>query len=115
MLTPPPPPADPSARVAVRVIFQEVSYELQRRIALHQNLFQKVWGANGYTPQEFFDECGAQGEKFLAIAGANVAHIAALAVIDGKTLNDFLDPSEYMPPVAYTANPDGTITIKPAQ
>ena len=110
MLTPPPPPADPSARVAVRNIFQEVSYELQRRIALHQNLFQKGWGANGYTPQEFFDECGAQGEKFLAIAGANVAHIAALAVIDGKTLNDLIDPSEYIPPVAYTVS-GGVVTL----
>jgi hypothetical protein len=99
----------------VRTIFQEVSYELQRRIALHQNLFQKVWHSTDYTPQQFFDECGAQGAKFLAIAGANVEHIASLAVIDGKTLNDFLDPSEYMPPVKYTPHPDGTITLQPAQ
>jgi hypothetical protein len=49
----------------------------------------------------------------MQIAGENVEHIAALAAIDGKTLNDFLDPSEYAPPVAYTANPDGTITINP--
>lgn len=113
MLTPPAPPADPAARVAVRIIFQEVSYELQRRIALHQNLFQKVWHSNEYTPQEFFDECGAQGAKFLAIAGANVEHIAALAVIDGKTINDLIDPSEYVPPQSYTINPDGSVTLNP--
>ena len=112
MLTHPPQPADPAARAAVRTIFQEVSYELQRRIALHQNLFQKVWGqSNEYTPQEFFDECGPQGEKFLAIAGANVEHIASLAVIDGKTLNDLIDPSEYVPPVSYSINQDGSVTL----
>ena len=111
MLTPPPPPADPAAQVAARTIFQEVSYELQRRIALHQNLFQKVWHSTDYTPQQFFDECGAQGAKFLAIAGANVEHIASLAVIDGKTLNDLIDPSEYTPPVSYSINQDGTITL----
>ncbi len=111
MLTPPPPPADPAAQVAARTIFQEVSYELQRRIALHQNLFQKVWHSTDYTPQQFFDECGAQGAKFLAIAGANVEHIASLAVIDGKTLNDLIDPSEYVPPVSYSINQDGSVTL----
>jgi len=111
MLTHPPKPADPAARAAVRTIFQEVSYELQRRIALHQNLFQKVWHSTDYTPQEFFDECGAQGAKFLAIAGANVEHIAALAVIDGKTINDLMDPAEYVPPVSYSINQDGSVTL----
>lgn len=111
MLNPPPYPADPPARSAVRVIFSEIANELQRRIALHQNAFQKVWGeGNGYTAQEFFDECGDQGEKFLQIAGANVTHIAALAVIDGKTLNDLIDPSEYIPPVAYTVD-GGVVTL----
>ena len=111
MLTHPPQPADPAARAAVRTIFQEVSYELQRRIALHQNLFQKVWHSTDYTPQQFFDECGPQGAKFLAIAGANVEHIAALAVIDGKTLNDLMDPAEYVPPVSYIINQDGSVTL----
>ena len=111
MLTPPPHPHDPPARASVRLIFSRCAEELQRRIALHQNLFQKVWGQfNEYTPQQFFDECGPQGEKFLAIAGANVAHIAALAVIDGKTLNDLIDPSEYIPPVAYTVS-GGVVTL----
>lgn len=110
MLTPPPYPPDPAARVACRTIFAEIANELQRRIALHQNAFQKVWGATEYTAQEFFDECGDQGEKFLQIAGANVSHIAALAVIDGKTLNDLIDPSEYIPPVAYTVD-GGVVTL----
>jgi hypothetical protein len=110
MLTPPPHPHDPAARVACRIIFAEIANELQRRIALHQNAFQKVWGSTEYTAQEFFDECGNQGEKFLAIAGANVSHIAALAVINGKTLNDLIDPSEYIPPVAYTVS-GGVVTL----
>jgi hypothetical protein len=80
---------------------------------MHQRIFPLVWLSNDYTPAEFFTEAGTQGVKFMQIAGENVEHIAALAAIDGKTLNDFLDPSEYMPPVAYTANPDGTITLNP--
>jgi hypothetical protein len=82
---------------------------------MHQRIFPLVWSSNDYTPVEFFAEAGTQAVKFMQIAGENVEHIAALAAIDGKTLNDFLDPSEYMPPVAYTVHEDGTITLHPAQ
>jgi hypothetical protein len=111
MLIPPPAPDDPPARAAVRRIFSETAEELQRRIAMHQRIFPLVWSSNDYTPAEFFEEAGTQAVKFMQIAGENVEHIAALAAIDGKTLNDFLDPSEYTPPVPYTPHPDGTITI----
>lgn len=81
---------------------------------MHQRIFPLVWSSNEYTPEEFFAEAGTQAVKFMQIAGENVEHIAALAAIDGKELNDFLSPSEYVPPLPYTANPDGTITLTPA-
>jgi hypothetical protein len=80
---------------------------------MHQRIFPLVWTSDDYTPTEFFAEAGTQAVKFMRIAGENVEHIAALAAIDGKTLHDFLDPSEYTPPRAYTVHSDGTITINP--
>ena len=111
MLTPPPVPTDPPARAAVRRIFSETAEELQRRIAMHQRIFPLVWSSNEYTPDEFFAEAGTQAVKFMQIAGENVEHIQALAAIDGKALNDFLSPSEYVPPLPYTVNQDGSITL----
>lgn len=110
MITPPP-LIDPPARAAVRVAFASIIDELEHRIDIHRRLFRLVWNCPDYTPQEFFNECGAQGAKFLEIAGANLNHIAALALLDGKTLNDMLDPSEYTPPAPYTVHHDGTITL----
>lgn len=115
MLTPPPAPTDPPARAAVRRIFSETADELQRRIAMHQRIFPLVWSSNEYTPEEWFAEAGTQAVKFMQIAGENVDHIASLAAIDGKTINDFLATSEYVPPRQYTANPDGTIILQPTQ
>jgi len=115
MLTPLSAHTEHPARTSVRRIFSETAEELQRRIAMHQRIFPLVWSSGDYTPEEWFTEAGTQAVKFMQIAGENVDHIASLAAIDGKTLNDFLSPSEYVPPRQYTANPDGTITLQPAQ
>lgn len=109
MITPPP-PIDPPARAAVRVAFTSIIDEMDHRIDIHRRLYHLVWNCPDYTPQEFFDECGDQGAKFLEIAGANLDHIAILAAIDDKTLNDLIDPSEYIPPVAYTVS-GGVVTL----
>lgn len=97
--------------IAVREIFREVAEETQRRIGMHQRIFPKVWNSPDYTPAEFFAAAGNQAVKFMQIAGANKDNIEALAIIDGQTLNDYLAPEEYTPPVAYTPHADGTITI----
>jgi hypothetical protein len=80
---------------------------------MHQSLFPQIWFSDEYSPAEFFAEAAEQGVKFMQIAGENVGHAERLAIIDGKTLDDFLDPSEYTPPLSYTVHQNGTVTINP--
>lgn len=47
----------------------------------------------------------------MQIAGTNVAHIATVAAMIGKTLHDYLHPDDYVPPRPYTINEDGTVTL----
>ena len=112
-LEPPAELTEPAARTAVRELFQSVHDELIRRAAIHKGGFRKVWRSGTHTAAAFFAEAGPQGVLFMQVAGTNVAHIAAVATMIGKTLHDYLQPEDYVPPIAYTAHADGTITINP--
>jgi hypothetical protein len=114
-LTPPAqPPPEPPARVAVRKLFLTPDEELHRRAAIHREGFALVWRSGTHTAAAFFSEAGTQGVLFMQVAGTNVAHIASVAVMIGKTLHDYLQPEDYVPPLAYSAHADGTITINPS-
>lgn len=113
IIDPPPPPQESKAEIAVRETFREMAEENQRRIAMHQRTFRRAWLSLEYTPAEFFEAAGNQGVRFMQIGGASKNHLAALAAIEGKTLDDYISSEEYDPPVPYTPNPDGTITINP--
>jgi hypothetical protein len=54
---------------------------------------------------------GSSAGLFFSLASENVGHIARAAEIVGKTLGDFLQPSEYVPPVAIEYHQNGTVTI----
>lgn len=110
-LTAPPEPTEPTARTAVRKLFLTPHEELQRRAAIHRDGFTAVWRSGTHTAAEFFAEAGTQGALFMQIAGTNVTHIATVAQMIGKTLHDYLQPEDYVPPHAYTAHADGTITL----
>lgn len=73
--------------------------------------FSKVWFNEHHTPQEIFTEFGTSGGSFFLAAQAAVQFIATFAQINGQTLEDYLAESDYTPPLAYTINNDGTVTI----
>ena len=111
-LTPPAqPPPEPPARTAVRKLFLTPDEELQRRAAIHREGFALVWRSGTHSAAEYFEEAGTDGGLFMQIAGTNVAHIATVAAMIGKTLHDYLQPADYVPPQAYTIHEDGTVTI----
>jgi hypothetical protein len=110
-LIPPPPPTEPIARAAVRSLFDGIHQELVRRAAAHKSGFALVWRSGTHSAAEFFAEAGTEAGLFMQVAGANVAHIAAVAVMIGKTLHDYILPVDYTPPVPYTIHEDGTVTI----
>ncbi len=110
-LIPPPPPTEPVARTAVRSLFESVHQELVRRSNIHKAGFALVWRSGTHSAAQFFEEAGPDGGLFMQIAGTNVAHIATVAAMIGKTLHDYLHPDDYVPPRPYTINEDGTVTL----
>lgn len=92
-------------------LLRDINNEAIRRAGLHRDSFNAFWHSTEAAPQQICQQMGPQAALFFAIAGANVQHIAVVAAIAGKTLDDFLQPSEYVPPKTVTINPDGTATI----
>lgn len=96
--------------IAVNLL-RDINNEAIRRAGLHRDSFNAFWHSTEATPQQVCQQMGPKAALFFAIASANVQHIAAVAAIAGKTLDDFLQPSEYVPPQTVTINQDGTATI----
>lgn len=88
-----------------------INEETTRRVGLHRDNFRAFWYSQEATPQQLCDKMGSSAWLFFAIASANVQHIAAVAQLGGKTLADFLQPEDYVPPQTVTINQDGTATI----
>ena len=91
-----------------------VHLELVRRAAVHKEGFRMVWRSGVYSAAEFFAEAGAKGGKFMEVAYANVLHIKAVAESIGQTLEDYLLPEDYTPPVPYTIVSGVVILQQPA-
>jgi hypothetical protein len=92
-------------------LLKSINDETSRRIGLHRDNFRAFWYSQEATPQQLCDKMGANAWLFFAIASANVQHIASIAQLSGKTLADFLQPEDYVPPKTVTVNNDGTVTI----
>jgi len=92
-------------------ILKAINDETTRRAGLHRDNFRAFWYSAEATPQQLCDKMGSSAWLFFAIASANVQHIAAVAQLSGKTLADFLQPEDYVPPKTVTVNNDGTVTI----
>ncbi len=101
----------PGRRIA-REIVDTLHDEAQRRAAVHQLLFRKLWFDPDTSPESVFEELGGRGKAVLDAATANVQHIAAIAPLLGKTLADYLKPEDYTRPRDYTES-GGIITLTP--
>jgi len=92
-------------------LLKAINDETARRVGLHRDSFRAFWYSQEATPQQLCDKMGSSAWLFFAIASANVQHIVAVAQLSGKTLADFLQPEDYVPPKTVTVNNDGTVTI----
>lgn len=88
--------------------------EAERRAGIQRDSYHAFWHSSEATPQQIADAMGNRAGLFFALASENVQHIARSAAIVGKTLGDFLAPTEYVPPVPITYHDDGTVTIREA-
>jgi hypothetical protein len=92
-------------------LLQAMNAEADRRAGIQRDSFNAFWHSPEATPQQIADAMGSSAGLFFSLASENVGHIARAAEIVGKTLGDFLQTSEYVPPVAIEYQDDGTVTI----
>lgn len=100
-----------AAKILADYLLQNINNELDRRVSLHRDSFYMFWYSKDSSPQQLCDAMGTNAKLFFEVASANVAHIANVAEIAGKSLNNFLTPEQYTPPKPVFYNADGTVTI----
>ena len=106
----PTPPSDPPAKSIALSLLAHANRTLGEHITEHRARFHEFWDGP-VTPAAIAAELGAYGSQYLAAAAESVRHIATLAAIAGKTLDDVLPASDYTPRLPLTANADGTVTV----
>jgi hypothetical protein len=105
-----PPQRDIPQEIAATLL-QAMNAEAERRAGIQRDSYNAFWHSPEATPQQIADSMGPSAGLFFALASENVTHIARSAAIVGKELGDFLQPSEYAPPVAIEYHENGTVTI----
>jgi len=91
-----------------------INQELQRRVEVHARNFHYLWdrGEGEPTADQIVSAMGTNAGLFFLISRLSAEQIAQAAQLVGKTLDDFLPPSDYEPPATVTINPDGTVTLE---
>lgn len=89
-----------------------INSSLSRRVEEHKMCFDAFWKNYDHTPDSILAEMGSSAIVWLALAGESVEHIGRSAAIINKTVNDFIDPSMYVPPRAFIINPDLSVTLE---
>lgn len=92
-------------------LLQAMNAEAERRAGIQRDSYNAFWHSTEATPQQIADAMGNRAGLFFSLASENVQHIARAAAVVGKSISDFLQPSEYVPPVAIEYHEDGTVTI----
>lgn len=94
---------------------------LDERVALHRGCYSRFWDNPQATPDDILKamdvqlrEAGAPPTAWLQAASESAGHIARLAAIVGKSLDDLLPPESYQPRREFIINPQtGEVTLAP--
>ena len=104
-------PADPKeepAALYARKILQNMALAAEMLLKCHQEGFAMLWHSQDATPQEIFDHLGEEAANVMLYSSDAVRLM--LGVATGRQFVD-MQPSEYTPPVPYTINQNGTVTV----
>ena len=107
-----PTPAIPVAQAAYQGVLDFNAGAFVAQVAAFKEAFARIWNRqDGVTPQQMFDQAGTNAGNLFAAANASVAYFTAMAAANGQTLANYLQPADYTPPLPYTINADGTVTV----
>lgn len=104
-------PEPPAIQVFAINELAHVNSALQRRIDEHKTRFNSFWRTYTYTPDVILVNYGTNAVIWLQAAAESVNHINRLATIVGKTINDYLDVADYVPPRAFIVSETGVVTL----
>ena len=103
-------PVEASDDRAAREILQRMTQAGIDFVTSQQWCFDRLWKSPDATPQEILAKIGPRALELFQRGGDAVAFV--LGATTGRPIAS-MEPSEYTPPVPYTINPDGTITLNP--
>ena len=106
----PTPDPKPEAQIIADDMLAKLNANMGERVHAHQTMYRAFWSSS-VTPDEIIAAMGTNAGTLLGLASASVAHLATLAAIAGKSLHDFIQPSQYLPKREIIIAPDGTGTI----
>lgn len=106
-------PVPTNAELAAQSVIDAVNNEITRRVNVHKVCWTTIWHneREGATPSAVLAALGTRAALVFAFASENLEHIDRCAQIVGKTRADFISDADCIPPLAYTAHADGTITL----
>ena len=103
----------PAAQAIAQSELARVNQLLSDRTSAHKERFAAFWDNSQATPDEILAAMGTNAVLWLQAASESAGHIARLAAIVGKTLDDFLSPEFYVPRRAFVIGQDGSVTLEP--
>lgn len=114
-LIPTTPPVLPSAAIQIAESeIKRINDLLNDRVATHRERYLAFWENPSATPDEILAALGAQAQLWLGAATESIAHLARLAALAGRTLDDLMAPEYYVPRRGFILGPDGSATLEPA-
>jgi hypothetical protein len=105
---------EPPARITSRSLLAKANAQLKARVTEHIARFKEFWDGAA-KPSDIVADMGPQAAQYLALASESFRHIATLATIAGKNVDDVLPPKYYMPRLPLVAHEDGTVTVTPVE
>ena len=101
----------PVADTIAAGLLRQVEQEAMRRAGEHIDGHRAFWESPEATPQQIADSMNGSAVLFLKIARANVEHLAAVAAIIGKPIDNLLPPQYQTSPQTVTFLPNGYVQI----
>ena len=99
-------PQPTQAQLAADELLRKVRSELDRRAGEHIDGWRAFWEHPEAEPQAIADAMNGDAVRWFSLSRKNLEHIAAYAVMVGKTLDDYV-PANYQSspqPVTFLAN-----------
>jgi hypothetical protein len=114
LFTVPQPAPIPYPQTVATAILANLNLTLQARVVNHVENYRAFWCDPLVTPDELLVAIGDDNARlFLAASRENLRHIAGLAELAGRTLNDLIPPAFYEPRRAFVEVEGQPLSITP--